>query len=109
MSPVDTILTALAVNILLLGVAAAIGRRLLFKALRALEARLIERQRVVEARLLEQLQLLDKQAQQQAKRAGRDAEGARRAEENLLEVAKGLTAASIRFDERLKALEQKAP
>jgi hypothetical protein len=98
---------AVAASLLMLIIAAAIGRKLIIKAMRESEARLVERLRAVEAGMQGQFQQLGGQVHQQVKRAGKDAEAARRAEENLLEVAKGLTDASIRFDERLKAIERK--
>ncbi len=109
MSPLVTILIAVSINVLTLIVAAALGRGLVLKALREFEERSLQRLRGADARLREELRQLEAQVKHQAVLARKDAEAGRRAENNLLEIAKGLTAASIQIDERLQALEHKTP
>ena len=61
----------------------------------------------LEARMQERFRRSEGQMQQQARRAAKDVEASRRAEDNLLEIAKGLTTASIRSEERLKDVERR--
>ncbi len=109
MIPLSALLATVATGLLVFLAAAALVRKLISDALRKSEARSVERMRALEARTREQLRQQESRMQQQTGLAAKEAEAARRAENNLLEVAKGLTAASIRFDERLKTVERRCP